>query len=227
MKKYLAIIFTFVLILTVFTACKPKLQGGLVISDAKESYAAATNADGSIVRDAAGNLVVLVTDKNGRNVKGENGEYLTNAFALERHIVLGRRIECPDYAINIPDGWSDSKTSSDLIIKRDGSEDQIKIITAGEKKFDEVVQGSQEYIDNMMKLASNVVNENKAVKVGEKDAHYVSGFTPDFQGKQIFMGFVFFEHNGTTFSVALTSDRNFGENLDEILSILGTIEFVL
>lgn len=227
MKKYLAVIFTFVLILTLFTACKPKLKGGFIISDSKESYAAVTNEDGGIKRDEAGNLVVLVTDKNGRNVKDDNGELMTNAVAIERPIVLGRRIECPDYAINIPDGWSDYETSSDLIIRRDGTEDQIKIITAGDKKFDEVVQGSQAYIDNMMKLASNVVHENKAVKVGEKDAHYVSGFAPDVGGKQVFMGYIFFEHNNTTFSVALNSDRNFGENLDEILSILNTIEFIL
>ena len=227
MKKYLALIFTFVLILTVFTACKPKLQGGLVISDSKESYAAATNEDGGIKRDAAGNLVVLVTDSKGRNVKDENGELMTNAVAIERPIVLGRRIECPDYAINIPDGWSDSKTASDLIIKKDGSEDQIKIITAGDISLNDAVMGSQELIGNIKQAAANVVEENKKINIGEMEAHYIAAFVPEFQGKAIYQGFIFFKHNSQTYSVSLSSDRNLGESLDEITEILETIEFVL
>lgn len=226
MKKYLALIFTFVLILTVFTACKPKLQGGLVISDSKESYAAVTKEDGGIKRDAAGNLIVLVTDAKGRNVKDENGELMTNAVAIERPIVIGRRIECPGYAINIPDGWSDFHTSSDLIIRRDNTEDQIKIISDRNTSFDDAVQGSQDYINDMMNLVSNTVDENKAIKIGDMDAHYISCFAPDVGGAQVFLGFIFFEHAGTTYSAALTSNRNFGENLDEIINILNTIEFI-
>lgn len=226
MKKYFALILTFVLILTLFTACKPKLQGGLVISDSGDSYAAATNADGGIQRDEAGNLVVLVTDAKGRNVKDDNGELMTNAVAIERPIVVGRRIECPNYAINIPNGWSDSNTSSDLIIKRDGTEDQIKIITAGDISLDDAVMGSDEFINNIVGAAANVERENKAVKIGDIDAHYISAFAPDVGGVQIFQGFIFFTQNSNTYSVALNSNRNFGEDLDEIISILETIEFI-
>lgn len=226
MKKYFALILTFVLILTLFTACKPKLKGGLVISDAGESYAAATNADGRIQRDEAGNLIVLVTDAKGRNVKDDNGELMTNAVAIERPIVVGRRIECPNYAINIPDGWSDHFTSSDLIIKKDGTEDQIKIITASDISLDDAILGSDEFLNNIVGAAANVVKENKSVKVGDIDAHYISAFAPDVGGVQIYQGFIFFKQNGNTYSVALNSNRNLGENLDEILGILGTIEFV-
>lgn len=229
MKKYFALIVSILVILTCFTACKPKLKGGIVISDASggENYAAVTKADGGIVRDGAGNLVVLVTDKNGKNVKDENGEYQTNAVAIERPIIIGRRIECPNYAINIPDGWSNYLTSSDLIIRRDGTEDQIKIITAGDISLNESILGSQELIDQVCSKFENTVTNNKGVKIGEIDGNYISAYIPDTgSGEGLFYGYIFFKQNSDVYTVMLTSKNNMGENLDEILSILGTIEFV-
>ena len=76
MKKYFALIISVIVILTCFTACKPKLKDGVLVTDAAgKGYAAVTQEGGGAARDDAGNLVVLVTDKNGKNVKGDNGEY--------------------------------------------------------------------------------------------------------------------------------------------------------
>lgn len=228
MKKYFALIITFILILTCFTACKPKLKGGMVISNGSgDEYAAVTKTDGSIIRDEAGNLVVLVTDSNGKNVKTDSGEYQTNVIALERPIVIGRRIECPNYAINIPDGWSDNYTSSDLIITKDGTNDQIKIITAGDISLTTAIQGSQEIIDSASSKFSDSVISNQGVKIGDIEGDYVSVFIPDTgSGTATFLGYIFFKQNNDVYSVMLTSDRNIGENLDEFIDILETIEFI-
>lgn len=228
MKKYFALIITFILILTCFTACKPKLKGGMVISNGSgDEYAAVTKTDGSIIRDEAGNLVVLVTDSNGKNVKTDSGEYQTNVIALERPIVIGRRIECPNYAINIPDGWSDNYTSSDLIITKDGTNDQIKIITAGDISLTTAIQGSQEIIDSASSKFSDSVISKQGVKIGDIEGDYVSVFIPDTgSGTATFLGYIFFKQNNDVYSVMLTSDRNIGENLDEFIDILETIEFI-
>ncbi len=228
MKKYFALIVSIILILTCFTACKPKLKGGLVISDAGgANYAAVTNENGGIARDEAGNLVVLVTDAKGRNVKDENGEYQTNAVAIERPIVLGRRIECPLYAINIPDGWSDNFTASDLIIKRDNSADQIKIITAGDADLNNVMQASQLLLENANKKYGDSVYTNKSLKIGNIDTSFISLFIPEAtSGKPIYYGYMFFTQAGKVYTVMLTSDRDMTGNLDEVIDILETIEFI-
>ena len=128
MKKYFALIIAIMVILTCFTACKPKIKdGALVTNQAGENFAAVTKAGGGVIVDDAGNLVVLVTDEDGRNVKGDNGEYATNKVALEHALVIGNRVECEKYAITIPDGWSDAKSFNGLNLMRDGSDDVIVI----------------------------------------------------------------------------------------------------
>ncbi len=228
MKKYFALIVSIILILTCFTACKPKLKGGLVVSDAGgENFAAVTNENGGIARDEAGNLVVLVTDSNGRNVKDENGEYQTNAVAIQRPIVMGRRIECPLYAINIPDGWSDNLTASDLIIKKDNSADQIKIITAGDAELNTVMQASQMLLENANKKYDDSVYANKTIKIGKLDANFISLYIPEAtSGKSIYYGYMFFTQAGKVYTVMLTSDRDMTGDIDKIVDILETIEFV-
>ena len=67
MKKYFALILTFILILTCFAACKPSIKDGTVVTEfGGQGHAAVTEADGGVKRDEAGNLIVLVTDENGR-----------------------------------------------------------------------------------------------------------------------------------------------------------------
>ena len=64
MKKYFALIISVIVILTCFTACKPKLKDGVLVTDAAgKGYAAVTQEGGGAARDDAGNLVVLVTDE--------------------------------------------------------------------------------------------------------------------------------------------------------------------
>ena len=74
MKKSLALILTFVVILTCFAACKKEgqLEGGIVATNAKGQVVAAvvTQENGRLQRDEAGNnAVVIVTDANGTTLK--------------------------------------------------------------------------------------------------------------------------------------------------------------
>ena len=95
MKKIFALTFAAMIILTCFTACKPKIKNGIVIQNqAGDSYAAVTKTDGGIARDDAGNVILLVTDANGKNVKDANGEYATKIVALDSALVVGDVIEC-------------------------------------------------------------------------------------------------------------------------------------
>ncbi|MCI5841537.1 MAG: hypothetical protein MRZ96_06620 [Clostridium sp.] len=227
MKKYFALIISVIVILTCFTACKPKLKDGVLVTDAAgKGYAAVTQEGGGAARDDAGNLVVLVTDKNGKNVKGDNGEYQTDAIALDHAVVIGNRIECPNYSIAIPSGWSDSMSYSDLILKKDNSEDQIKLMSSSGKKLSAVMQDTSKLIDAVKSKFSDCVYTNKQVTVNGGEATLISVYVPNnSSGTATYIGYIFYEHGGTVYTCMITSDSDMGARLDDVIAILDTIEY--
>lgn len=235
MKKYFALILTAVILLTCFTACKPKLENGTVISDAaSRQYPAVTEADGGLVRDEAGNLIVLVTDKNGKNVKDENGNFVTNPVALENALVIGNRIECPDVAITIPKGWSNKLSFADLNISRDGTKDVIKISSSDEKSLEETIAEKSKGVQTVAASYPGAVTETKQITFGDNiQAQFTYVYVDDTgyrteEGEVVgsYYGYIFFRHGYSVFTCLLSSDRNMTEQLDEIIDILGTVEFI-
>ena len=232
MKKYFALIITLLVVLTCFTSCKAKLKGGQYINTAAggEGYAAVTKADGGVVRDDAGNLIVLVTDENGKNVKGDDGEYQTNRVALEYALVVGNRIECPTYAINIPNGWEDSISFNDLVIKKSGTKDFLRIATHGDTSIDKLAeQAKTGLIDAAIAQYPDAVYETKGIKISDAipSAQFQSLLVPDNgTGAASYMGYIYFEHKGNAYACSITSDRDLSGSIDEFTKILSTIEFI-
>lgn len=227
MKKILALTIAAMVILTCFTACKPKIKNGEIVTNAAgENIAIATKADGGLQRDDSGNIIVLVTDEDGKNVKDENGEYATKAIALEHALVIGNQIECADYAIRIPNGWSDSMSFTELIIKKDGTEDTLSIANERGGSVKEALEQANKMIDNMKTAFAGTVTENKKIEVLGKEANFISGYLADNgTGSGSYIGFVIFEAENSVFTCNLISNRNMSENLDDYIDILNTVEF--
>lgn len=221
MKRFIALIITFVVILTCFTACKKGVPVDSVTDFAGEAIAVVTKEDGGLIRDDSGNVVVYVTDADGNGIKGDKGELVTKAQAVEHAIVMGTRIEMPDYAINIPDGWSNSKSYEDLHIKKDGTEDLISISAMRNEKLADVEADNNE----MFNLFPGDAKTNKTVKVAGKDALLTSAFT-SVNGTGVYLGFITFSHQGVVYRCMLTSDRDLAGEIDNIIAIINTIEFV-
>ncbi len=227
MKKYFALILTFVLILTCFAACKPSIKDGTLVTElGGKEFAAVTEADGGLKRDEAGNLIVLVTDEHGRNVKGENGEYATNPIAIDHALVIGDTIEMPEYSIKIPSGWSNSVSFENLVLQREGSADVLTISVIDDKSLADVTQERSTIITRTASTFENVVTETKGVKVGDTDASFFSVFVPDANGAQVYLCYIIFEHLGDVYSCMLNSNTDISATIPEILNILGTIEFI-
>lgn len=235
MKKYFALIITAIIVLTCFTACKPKVKGGGIVSDAaSNNYAAVTKEDGGIERDQAGNLILLVTDANGRNVKDDNGEYETRAVALEHALVIGNRIECPGYALTIPNGWSDKMSFSDLIISRDGTKDVVKISTSTDKKLVDVVDEKNGAVNQIKSLFPSAESGSREIKITDDiTGEFFYAFVEDTGARDedlnvlsSYLGYIVFRSNTTIYTCMLTSDRDMTEQLDEIAEILSTIEYI-
>ncbi len=232
MKKYFALIVSIILILTCFTACKPRIKNGTVIENgAGEQIAIVTSPDGGIVRDEAGNLIVLVTDENGKNVKDENGEYQTNAIAMDHAIVIGRRVETENYSVEIPNGWSDAKTLNDLSITKDGTDESL-VITEKDVAATKAAEAFVPLMENAVKNYQGVITENTTVQINnEITATYMSFYVPEVKrddaGNAVpaYIGFFFFEESGHTYSCKIEGRRNISENLDEFTDILATINF--
>lgn len=227
MKKIFALIICAIVVLTCFTACKPK-------ADLVEGYAAVTKEDGGVIRDQAGNIIVHVTDANGRHVEGEDGEYVTTPIALEHPIVVGRRVEAPFYSINIPDGWSDKLTVSDLDIIKDGTKDNIRLSVLKDITYSELLASRSSAIDELKADFPQTEVGNKSITFGDGiTAQYMYGWVEDTGARDenlnvlsSFLAYIVFEHGGDVYFCSLTSDRNMNENIDEVIEILGTIEFI-
>ena len=227
MKKIFALTIAAMVILTCFTACKPKLKNGTLLTDAAgENIAAVTQKDGGLKRDDAGNILVLVTDEDGRNVKDENGEYETKAIALDHALVIGNQIECADYAIRIPNGWSDSLSYTELIIKKDGTEDTISVANERGASLNKTLESANTVINTMKTNYPETVVENKKVTVLGKEANFFSAYLADNgTGNASYLGYVIFDNENSVYTCNLISNRNMSENLDDYLYILNTIEF--
>lgn len=228
MKKYLALILTFVLILTCFAACKPSLKDGTLVTEyGGENHAVITEADGGIVRDDAGNLIVLVTDEDGRNVKGDDGEYKTNPVAIDHALVIGDTIEMPEYSIQIPDGWSNSVSFESLVLNRNDSADTLTISVIEDKTLGEVASERSSVIAMTQSTYPETVTETKNVSFGEiTDAILYSAYVPDANGAQVYLCYILFEHAGDVYSCMLNSNTDISATIPEITEILGTINFV-
>ena len=227
MKKYFALVLTFVLIFTCFTACKPTIKDGTIVTEyGGKEHAVITKADGGIVRDEAGNLIVLVTDENGRQLKGDNGEYQTNPVGIEHALVIGNTIEMPEYSIQIPNGWSNNISYESLVIKRNESADTLTISVISDSSLASVQKERMSVINMSKNSFENVVTEAKAVKVGDKEASFFSAFVPDANGSQVYLCYIIFEHAGDIYSCMYNSNADVSSTIPEILDILGTINYV-
>ncbi len=225
MKKYFALIISLLVILTCFTACKPKIKNGTIITDAGgKQYAAVTQEDGGLARDSAGNLLVLVTDGYGKNVKGENGEYLTNPVAIKNAIVIGNQVECKEFSVTIPNGWSNAHSTTGLSITKDNS-DRALVINPSEKTLDDAVADVVMLIGAMKSTYSDTVYVNTTENLGNYEAKFISAFVPDTGSSPSYLAYYFFEHDGVVYSCRITAAQDISNDLGEFKDIINSVQF--
>lgn len=235
MKKSIALILTFLAIFTCFAACKKEevvVEGGAPVTDegGKVVAVVATQENGYLLRGDGGNAVLVVTDAKGNSVK-KDGEVVTKLEAIRDAYVVGNRIEMPDYALNIPDGWSNQKSFSDLQIKKDGVEDVIFISSLRDGKLAEIEENNAVF----MKAFADNEKTTKTLTVAGEEAKFVAGFKTvkqtDPETKKevsvgVYLGFITFSHQGVVYNCRFNSDRDLTGEFDNIVAILNTIDFV-
>ena len=245
MKKSLSVILALFIALFAFAACEKEKEdkdeikkspkstapqkeyvsdiGGVVVTDFQGEIenAVLTEENGKVIRDEAGNIIVLVTDSNGEVIENDNGEVVTKYQAIDSAIVIGNRIEMPDYAINIPDGWSDLKSYADLSLKKDGTEDIIVISAMRDEKLADVEADSVK----MLEVFPSESKVNKSLTIAGEEASFVSGYIT-VDGTGVYLGSITFSHQGVVYKCMITSDRDLSGEIDSIVAIIDTIEFI-
>lgn len=121
-KQVFAILLATLLILTTFAACGKKY---LVYTDKDGvKHALLTDAEGNTMVNAFGQLVVGVTDKNGKLSKDVDGNYETRAVEFPSVVVNGSTYETPDFKLTVPERlWSVSETG----LTKNDSEIRVEI----------------------------------------------------------------------------------------------------
>lgn len=133
-KKIIAIISVAVLLASVFTACGKKKP---MISVGDNEYPVATDSEGNTILNENGDVVIYVTDENGKYVKDDKGERETAAVTFPEMLVNDRTLETPYYRITMPEGWS---IDSNGKITKDGNDKMhIKIYNFGELEENETL----------------------------------------------------------------------------------------
>ena len=231
MKKAICIICIGCIMVSLFCSCGSKLSSKEVVTDlAGEAIAPVTKEDGAAQRDDDGKLVVLVTNENGEVKKDTNGERLTESVEVSKALIIGDRIEMPDFSIAIPSGWSDNSSYSALQITKTKNSKEINLSaeSLGTKN------SAEEAMDNCGKITSAYKNKyencrvtNKTVTLDSIQCQYKASFVDDIgDGTGAYMGFIIMDRGYTVMRFKMLSQLDLEENLDEYIEIFNSIAYV-
>lgn len=159
-KKYIsavALVFAFLFILA---SCGKGSRYGTLITDEKGmTHVLATDANGNTIQDGNGNLVEIITDKNGKPVtvpeayatnedgsvvvSVEGGNYASQAITFPNVISNGKTVETADLVLPVPKGWEQTGTFS-IILKHTDTGAMLDITNDVEDTVDNVVKGIED-----------------------------------------------------------------------------------
>lgn len=225
MKKSIALLIVFMVVLTCFSACKRQnvIKGGVMATDFNGNgvVAVVTKEDGGIIRDEAGNVVVLATDENGNSYK-ENGEYVTKVVAVDNAIIFGKHVEMADFSMDIPNGWSDSKTYGYMLnIQKDNTNTKISIFSDRNAKLTDVQANHSKIVE----MAATGAITKTTQKVAGQEASVVYTYST-LGGNSVFVGYIDFSYQGAVFTIQVSSDKDITKDWNDIIKIADTIKFV-
>lgn len=226
MKKYFSIIVCALIVLGCFSACGTKTEGGEVVTDfAQQNIAVVTEEDGGAKRDGNGNLIVLVTDDSGKNIKNENGEYATEAVTLNHVVVIGETAETKYYSITMPEGWTYNTTSFNTL-KFDNDKGDKIVINSKENSSASKLLEELKLLDAVDSAYPDCKKVNSSVTLNGESCPFVARYVEkDASGEPSYLGFIFFEHGSVGFSCMITGNRDVTPDIDAVEKVLNTIQF--
>jgi len=229
MKRFTALALVLTLVLCTFVACgkKKKLDGGEYITDAGgKEYAVATQEGGGITRGVNGDVIIYATDEDGQAYTDASGETVTTFVDLRDALVIGNLIEFERFYIELPDGWSNFGSYSDMIFRRDGTEDQIQVMELKDTSVANTIESYKSLRNIVLKNYPDAVVYDTSIKVNGEGSPYYSVYVDKTEeGPGSYFAEAYLTHYDYVYIVRVTSDRDISGDLDELVGIISTIQF--
>lgn len=240
MKKSVAAILAVFILMSVFAACgkntaenetaaaEKTVAESLTVTTvppvtdlAGNGYYAVTNPDGSAVRDGEGNMAVYATDANGGRIEGK-----TEMQPVENAVVIGKRIEMPGFSIAVPEGWSDARSYNTVNLGNDKTLDILTVEVVSGLTFDEIRQEILSLMESVGRAHDSAVISSEEITVCGEKAYFESCYV-EIEGEGTYMGYITFAHGTDVYDCRIMAERlPSEEEIDEIVDILNSIEFV-
>ncbi len=228
MKKIIALSLVLMTLACIFSACGDKPPKGTEIhtkyGDGDE-MAVVTNEDGGIYDDQ-GRIWEVQTGEDGKPLKDIDGETQTALVDLDTAFIYGNTIEFSDYKLVIPEGWENNASYSDLVVKKTGSSDQIKIMQLEKSDLNEKIQNNQKLVNQVTSIYPDAVVSNTSVKINDEDCSFVCAYVPKANtGEPAFVGYIILEKPSGVFNIMVTGKRDILADNKEIIKIISSVQY--
>lgn len=102
-KKIIPVILI-ISVLLIFSSCS-KSSADTYTDDNGTEYIVCRNSDGNIQINENGKLLVYTLNENGKRIKSDAGEYITEFVDFNGQVVSGKNVEIEEMRFTLPDGF--------------------------------------------------------------------------------------------------------------------------
>lgn len=209
-KKVVALFIVFVLMLGLFGACKKATKGIVITDNEGKTRVLATNDKGETMTDEANNLIILVTDFDGKEE--------TQRVAMPDSYVSGKTIQTKKYTVLIPKGWEQDSGLGDVKLIHKKTDGEINLVTMDGKTLEYA-------IDSMEQFAESIKDEGGTVEVAQATICGVEAAKYSLENADTgIITFYIFEKNGTVYSF-YTAATNENKDSVDFEAIINSIVF--
>ncbi len=118
MKK-IKFIAAFALIISIlFSSCSSKTDD-IYTDDSGTQYMVCRDSNGDIQINENSKLLVYTLNENGKKIKADNGEYITEYVKFSGQLVCGKKVETKELRFTLPDGFEAYGTSIGYFSRKD------------------------------------------------------------------------------------------------------------
>ena len=226
MKKIIALSLVLMTLVCCFAACSKKIKGAEVISNYDDGeLLVSTDDKGNIARNEFGDIIQIETEEDGKAVTDDNGEKVTRSADLKHALDLGDRIEFNDYYVVIPKGWVNDGSYNDLDLRKEGTDDTIKIMKT-EDDISKVTVNVKDMLDKTKSAFSDATVSQTEIKAGDKSAPLYYSYIPkSADGTPTFFGYLLIENGSDVYRAMILSDRDLSKDTKDLETILNSIQF--
>ena len=209
--KIAALLLVFTLMFCVFAACKrDKVNGIAVVDNEGTSRVLATNDNGETMTDDAGNLIIVVTNADGKEE--------TQRVAPPDYYVKGNIIETPKYTVTIPKGWEQSTGLGDVRLIHTDTKSELNLVTLIGKTLEDGLASAEEVMGLMRNEGGTVETAQTTICGVEATKYSIS------KSDSGAVTFYIFEKNGTVYSFYSVAAGENGESID-FETLINSIQF--